>query len=144
MPGQKQMLILAALALLTASNANATWSVAALNEETRTIAVAGASCSYMVYGIATVTPGKGVVLVQAASNAQARATAASMLANGESLQNILKHIRNDEYAQVPWLTLAVYGIEPGTRSAVDELLDLFDRWRKEGQSRPSTQIYLIP
>ena len=53
------------LALLIAPASNATWSIAALNDETRTIAVAGASCSYMVYGIATVAPGEGVVVVQA-------------------------------------------------------------------------------
>ncbi len=67
--------------------ASATWSVAAVNPGT--IAVAGASCSYMVYGIASVVPGKGVVIVQAASNAQARKDATAMLVAGAPLDDII-------------------------------------------------------
>jgi len=77
---------------LTASKAHATWSVASMNETTGTIAVAGASCSYMVYGIAQVLPGKGVVIVQAASNEGARAKAAEMLAQDASLSDVLATI----------------------------------------------------
>jgi uncharacterized Ntn-hydrolase superfamily protein len=75
--------------LLPAAEAHATWSVAARNPETGTLVVAGASCSYMVYGIATVIPGKGVVIVQAASNARARNDAAAMLESGAPLQEIM-------------------------------------------------------
>jgi uncharacterized Ntn-hydrolase superfamily protein len=240
------------LALLIAPASNATWSIAALNDETRTIAVAGASCSYMVYGIASVAPGKGVVVVQAASNGQARSAAATMMNAGKSLDAIMKAIRDNasygpqnqqyallsfdehekprvftgeevegskgahaasgfsvqvntmasekvlqdtvksfsnssrstdaelaqavmasliagakaggdkrckgsnsssafislfkakDHAQVPWLTLAVYGIEAGTQSAVDVLSHEFDTWLKEGQANQSTQVYLIP
>ncbi len=74
---------------LAAGKAQATWSVAAMNKTTGTIAVAGASCSYMVYGIAQVLPGKGVVIVQAASNENARAKAVEMLAQDASLSAVL-------------------------------------------------------
>ena len=77
---------------LAAGKAHATWSVAAMNETTGTIAVAGASCSYMVYGIAQVLPGKGVVIVQAASNENARAKAAQMLEKDVSLSEVLATI----------------------------------------------------
>jgi uncharacterized Ntn-hydrolase superfamily protein len=242
---------LVAFALLIAPASNATWSIVALNKETRTIAVAGASCSYMVYGIANVIPGTGVAVVQAASNAQARSVAASMMSDGKPLDVIMKRIQSEEYdpanqqyalltfeerekplvftgnevegskgvhagsgfsvqvntmvsedvlrdvvkrmteakwstdaelahtvmaslsagasaggdkrcegsnsssafislhkaedhAQVPWLTLAVYGIEPGTQSAVDVLRKQLGQWLKEAQANPSTQVYVIP
>lgn len=81
------------LGLIIASmSADATWSVATLNNTTGTIAVAGASCSYMVYGIAQVIPGNGVVIVQAASNENARAKASEMLQQDASLPSILATI----------------------------------------------------
>lgn len=46
----------------------------------------------MVYGIASVTPGKGVVVVQAASNGEARQVAATMMGEGDSLEAIMKTI----------------------------------------------------
>lgn len=79
----------AAAAMCVSSAASATWSVAAINPETGTIAVAGASCSFMVYGIASVVPGKGVAIVQAASNADARGLAARLLKNGAPLDAIM-------------------------------------------------------
>ena len=79
-------------ALLSADTAHATWSVATLNQKTGTIVVAGASCSYMVYGIAEVVAGKGVVIVQASSNAKARADALEMLKSDKPLGDILKTI----------------------------------------------------
>ena len=243
--------VILGLALLMAPASNATWSIAVLNKETRTIAVAGASGSYMVYGIAGVSPGKGVVVVQAASNTQARSTAVTMMTEGKPLEVILKKIREDVYepqnqqyallsfeefekptvftgeevegskgahtargfsvqvntmesekilqdtaktfssstwstdaelaqavmaslsagakaggdkrckgsnsstafislfkaddhAQVPWLTLVVYGIEAGSQSAVDVLGTRFEEWLKQGQANPSTQLYLVP
>ncbi|MBU2225813.1 MAG: DUF1028 domain-containing protein [Gammaproteobacteria bacterium] len=86
---------------LIAGKAQATWSVAAMNETTGTIAVAGASCSYMVYGIAQVLPGKGVVIVQAASNEGARAKAAEMLEQDASLSAVLATISDRNSAFEP-------------------------------------------
>jgi uncharacterized Ntn-hydrolase superfamily protein len=80
------------LALFVTGNASATWSIIADNPKTGTIAVAGASCSYLVYGIAEVVPGKGVVVVQAASNAQARADAAKWLAEDVPPDEILARL----------------------------------------------------
>jgi hypothetical protein len=60
-------------AFLASTAAQATWSAAAVHAETGTIGVAAASCSYMVYGIAEVLPGQGVVIVQAVSSAEGSA-----------------------------------------------------------------------
>lgn len=78
--------------LLVPLGAQATWSIAALNPHTGTIAVAGASCSYLVYGIAQVLPGKGLVIVQAESNELARTTAAKLLDEEVPLETVLSRI----------------------------------------------------
>lgn len=72
--------------------AHATWSIATVNPRTGTIGVAAASCSGGVYGIQTVVPGKGVVIVQAASNNDAREAAVAMLSKGVPLDTILAKI----------------------------------------------------
>ena len=41
--------------------AQATWSITAVNPETGEVGIAGASCTYSVWGIAGVAPGKGVI-----------------------------------------------------------------------------------
>jgi len=239
--------------VLASTTAQATWSVVAMNKKTGTIAVAGASCSYMVYGIAQVLPGKGVVIVQAASNENARAKAAAMLEQDASLPTILDAIKDtnsqfepaqqqyallsfkefdtpltftgsevsdskgsvsgpgysvqantmvsdevvrqvkanlgdtnwnsdldmakavmramnagakvggdsrckgsnsttafislhkkDNNPNVPWLTLTIFGMEAGTKSAMRSLNPLFDNWLKNDTANPSTRSFVIP
>jgi uncharacterized Ntn-hydrolase superfamily protein len=76
----------------TIADAHATWSIATVNSRTGTIGVAAASCSGGVYGIQAVVPGKGVVIVQAASNNDARGAAVAMLRKGVPLDTILAKI----------------------------------------------------
>lgn len=239
--------------VLASTPSHATWSVATLNKKTGTIAVAGASCSYMVYGIAQVLPGKGAVIVQAASNEQARSKAVAMLEQDASLTTILESITDvgsafepaqqqyallsfEEYAtpltftgsevsgakgsvsgpgysvqantmvsdsvvantakalgagdwssdldmaravmramnagakvggdsrckgsdsttafislykrennpNVPWLTLAIFGMEAGTRSAMGPLNQAFEHWIENDAANPSTRTFVIP
>lgn len=242
-----------ALVLLASGTAQATWSVAAVNHKTGTLAVAGASCSYMVYGIATVIPGKGVVIVQAASNAKARTDAAALLEAGKPLPDIMAKLtdpasgydeaeqqyallssaasvrpltytgakvegakgavstanftvqantmvsdavvartvaalgkgnwaddramaqalmramqagataggdkrcqgtgsasafislfRADDPARQPWLNLVIFGIKPGTASALDRLEREFKAWHRSGGADQSTQLFVVP
>jgi len=242
------------ISLVCASTtAHATWSVAAMNKKTGTIAVAGASCSYMVYGIAQVLPGKGVVIVQAASNENARAKAGAMLEQEQSLATILETItdtksqfepaqqqyallsfsefdkplaftgsevsgakasvsgpgysiqantmvsdevvrkvaanlgeinwhsdldmakavmramnagakaggdsrckgsnsttafislhKKDNNPNLPWLTLTIFGMEAGTKSAMQSLNPIFNKWLKNETANPSTRSFVIP
>jgi len=85
-----------AIVAFFATPACATWSVVKLDEKSKSIVVAGASCSYMVYGIAGVVPGKGVAIVQAASSGDARAYAVEQIANEKPLATILEHIVDPE------------------------------------------------
>jgi len=81
-----------AITVFFAAPACATWSVVKLDQKSKSIVVAGASCSYMVYGIAGVVPGKGVAIVQAASSDDARAYAVEQISNEQPLVTILAHI----------------------------------------------------
>ncbi|MEZ5460663.1 DUF1028 domain-containing protein [Dokdonella sp.] len=249
LPSQKCVLL---LALFVTGNASATWSIIVDNPTTGTIAVAGASCSYLVYGIAEVVPGKGVVIVQAASNAQARTDAVKWLAEDVPPEKILARITaasstyapaeqqyalllsdgtsplaftgdavegfkgslgaphvsvqantmatnqvvpktfaalhpanwNDDTAMaddvmqalaagaaaggdkrcqgtgsasafvslfrktdnpnMPWLTLVIFGLEPGSQDAVALLDQRYRSWRKTGMADPSTRVFVVP
>lgn len=83
--------VLAAVVLFS-GQAHATWSVIVLDRETRSIGLAGASCSDYVAGIAGFVPGKGAVIAQAASNWQAKTKAEELIRNGTAPDQILATI----------------------------------------------------
>lgn len=56
------------LLFLLSTKALATWSVILLDSATMTIGVAGASCTFQVYGIAKIITGKGAIIAQAYSD----------------------------------------------------------------------------
>lgn len=72
--------------------ARATWSIIAVHPRTGTIGVAAASCSGGVFGIQSVAPGTGAVIVQAESNNDARREAMQMLREHASPEAILARI----------------------------------------------------
>jgi uncharacterized Ntn-hydrolase superfamily protein len=65
-------ILIAVLACLLTSKASATWSIVAVDRTTGEIGIVGASCTFDVQGIASVVPGKGAIVVQAASDYFAR------------------------------------------------------------------------
>jgi uncharacterized Ntn-hydrolase superfamily protein len=81
-----------AASLLFAGQAHATWSVIVLDPETRSIGLAGASCSDYVAGIAGYVAGKGAVMAQAASNWQAKTKAEELIRAGTAPEQILATI----------------------------------------------------
>ena len=81
-----------AATFLFAGQAHATWSVIVLDPETRSIGLAGASCSDYVAGIAGFVPGKGAVMAQAASNWQAKTKAEELIRTGTAPDQILATI----------------------------------------------------
>jgi uncharacterized Ntn-hydrolase superfamily protein len=81
-----------AAAFLFAGKAQATWSVIVLDKETRTIGLAGASCSDYVAGISGFVVGKGAVMAQAASNFQAKMKAEELMRAGTPPEEILATI----------------------------------------------------
>lgn len=95
----KVRLVLLTFALLgVASPASATWSIIAVDRNTSEIGIAGASCTFDVSGIASVVPGKGAIVVQAASNYFARMKGVDLMEEGASVQEVLSAMQADEFS----------------------------------------------
>jgi uncharacterized Ntn-hydrolase superfamily protein len=86
-----------AATFLFAGPAHATWSIIVLDPETRSIGLAGASCSDYVAGIAGFVPGKGAVMAQAASNRQAKTKAEELIRAGIAPDQILTTITDPKF-----------------------------------------------
>jgi uncharacterized Ntn-hydrolase superfamily protein len=74
------------------SSASATWSIMVLDRATGLIGVAGASCTFDVYGIAGYVPGKGAVISQSIGNPAARELALKLLDQGVALDSVVRVI----------------------------------------------------
>lgn len=83
---------------LSSFSAYATWSIIAVDRATGEIGIAGASCTFDVSGIASLVPGKGAIVVQAASNYFARMQGVSELQNGSSAEAILEVMKAEKFA----------------------------------------------
>lgn len=68
-----------------------------MDTKTKTIGIAGASCTYSVYGIGAIVPGKGAIIVQAMSNPFARVKGLKMIMADASSAEILKALKDPEY-----------------------------------------------
>lgn len=77
--------------------AMATWSIIVVDEKTKQIGIAGASCTYSVYGIGAIVPGKGAVVVQAMSHPFPRQKAVQMIKDGAAPKDILAAMKNPDY-----------------------------------------------
>ena len=86
-----------ALILILPADAYATWSISAVDRKTGEAGVAGASCTSDVSGIASVVPGKGAIVVQAASNYFARMKGAGLMDKGVPADEILAAIRDKQF-----------------------------------------------
>ena len=85
------------IVLLSVTKANATWSLIVIDPATHAIGIAAASCSRSVYGIQSVVPGKGAVIVQAASNADPRRKGVDMIFADAAPEDILRAMRNPNF-----------------------------------------------
>ena len=75
----------------------ATWSIIVADPKTKEIGIAGASCTSSVYGIGSIVPGKGAIVVQAMSNPLARLQGFRMIMDGATAAAILEKIRQPDY-----------------------------------------------
>lgn len=85
------------LSLFTSSKVYATWSIIAVDRKTEEIGIAGASCTFDVQGIASVLPGKGAIVVQAASNYFARMRGVDLMDKGASNAEILAAMKAEKF-----------------------------------------------
>lgn len=85
------------LTLLFSINCHATWSIIAVDRTTGQIGIAGASCTFDVSGIASIVPGKGAVVVQAASSYFARMKGVELMNKDATLEEIILALRDDQF-----------------------------------------------
>lgn len=90
-------LCLSILLLTVHFSSFATWSIIVADAKTKEIGIAGASCTVSVYGIGRIVPGKGAIVVQAASNAFARLQGFRMIMDGVAPAVILEKLRHPDY-----------------------------------------------
>ncbi len=89
-------------ALAIAAPAAATWSIVAVDAETREVGIAGASCIGGVEIIAGVMPGHGVIAAQAFANVEARDLARDRFAAGDSPAEVLTEITDPAWDPSRW------------------------------------------
>lgn len=87
----------AVLATLLSPNAHATWSAIAVDRSTGEIGIVGASCTFDVSGIASLVPGKGAIVVQAASNYFARMKGVGLMRENATAEEILAAMRDEQF-----------------------------------------------
>ncbi|WP_245950732.1 DUF1028 domain-containing protein [Chitinophaga dinghuensis] len=92
-----RLILILGLLLVGVNNANATWSIIIIDPKTKEIGIAGASCTFSVYGIGGIVPGKGAVVVQAMSNKQARNKGLQMVLADASPEEILNAIKDPSF-----------------------------------------------
>jgi len=91
-------LLLVCFALsLAPARVSATWSIVAVDPQTREVGVAVASCIGSVEVTAGFAPGKGVVVAQGLSNLASRDRAAQLLARGASPAQVIAEITTPEF-----------------------------------------------
>ncbi len=99
----------------------ATWSIVAVDPETRDVGAAAATCTVGVEVIHGAVPGRGLILAQAATNLAARRRGVEMIASGASPREVIDLIATEEFNpgrpwNAPWSEqqygVAVLGADP--------------------------------
>ena len=93
----KQLILTCSLLVILTGSARATWSIIIIDPKTKEIGIAGASCTYSVYGIGGIVPGKGAIVVQAMSNKSARNKGLQMVLADASPDEILRAIKDPDF-----------------------------------------------
>jgi len=75
----------------------ATWSIIVIDPVTKQIGIAGASCTFSVYGIGGIIPGKGAIIVQAMSNKFAKYEGLRMMMADASPDSILQYLKDAKF-----------------------------------------------
>jgi uncharacterized Ntn-hydrolase superfamily protein len=96
-PAGSWLILTVLAALIFPGSALATWSIVAVDAETKEVGSAGASCTGFVAGIVGVAPGHGVIVAQARSNGQAREEGVRLLLDGASPKSIVTAVANIEF-----------------------------------------------
>ena len=88
---------LVVLLSLTSRQADATWSIVAVDPTTREVGAAAATCTVGVEVIYGGVPGSGVIVAQAATNLSARRKGVEMIASGSGPREVISRIASEEF-----------------------------------------------
>ena len=75
----------------------ATWSIIIVDPKTHEIGIAGASCTQNVYGIGSIVPNKGAIIVQAMSNYNAHDVGRKAIISGYSPEEIITVLKQERF-----------------------------------------------
>ena len=89
--------LLIVLATFFYTHCHATWSIIAVDRKTGEIGIVGASCTFDVSGIASIVPGKGAIVVQAASNYFARMRGVELMYKDANIQEIITAMKDKKF-----------------------------------------------
>lgn len=90
-------LLITVFASLLTSNTYATWSIVAVDRSTGEVGIVGASCTFDVQGIASVVPGKGAIVVQAASDYFARMKGVALMEEDATPTEIISALGDEKF-----------------------------------------------
>jgi uncharacterized Ntn-hydrolase superfamily protein len=102
-----------AVACALAGAAEATWSIVAVDPETREVGVAGASCILDADVIAILVPGQGAAVAQAYTNPDGRVRLRKEIEQGRSAQGAIDAVTTrlfDSFLAAPLYQLRQYGV----------------------------------
>lgn len=133
------------LLLLGLSVAQATWSIIAVDAETGQVGIAGATCGRMVWGIAGVAPGHGVVAAQYDTWVKGRKDAVDRLGQGQSPEEVLDALLADDKdaAVRQWAVISLDGAPVGYTGAEVEqpaLIQSGADWSVQGNTLASGAV----
>lgn len=92
-----RIVLLIFFTMLFSTHCYATWSIIAVDRKTGEIGIVGASCTFDVSGIASIVPGKGAIVVQAASDYFARMKGVELMNQGKNIDEILTAMKDERF-----------------------------------------------
>lgn len=126
--------------------ASATWSIVAVDPRTREVGAAGASCTPFVVGIVGLAPGRGAIVVQAASNPMARVRGVEMLNEGAAPAAIVRALREPQFdPENQQYGVAALGADSGsaytgTQAFAESAIELGPGVAIQGNTLPSKEV----
>lgn len=107
------------LGLTLSLDAEATWSIVAVDPDTGEVGLAAATCNPGIQFIAAVVPGYGVVAAQAETSLRGRDLAEEMMANGVDAEQVLEQLKTPSMYD-GWFTAKFPSLQYGVATLLPE------------------------
>ena len=94
---KSRIILFLILTLLTTTPLFATWTIIAVDTETKEIGAAGASFTPALWSVLGIVGGKGIIAAQAATNLDAKQLGIQMLLDKKNAEDILKTVTDPHF-----------------------------------------------